>query len=234
MSSIYQTGEYLHSNRTWHVEDSPWKARQIRNILQRNGLKPKKVAEIGCGAGAILEELAGSEDFRETDFYGYDVSPQAIELARPRSTARISFFNSDLLLPANSEFFDALLVIDVFEHVPDYMGFLEKCRVKAEYKVYHIPLDIHVSSVLRAGFLKARQSVGHLHYFSEETALATLRDTGHEIIDCFFTNGAIDLLKTHPNRRTQLANIPRRLLAVFSPSLAARLLGGYSLLVLAK
>jgi hypothetical protein len=78
----------------------------------------------------------------------------------------------------------------VFEHVPDYIGFLEKCKPLAKYKIYHIPLDIHVSSVLRGSFVNARYSVGHLHYFSEESALATLKDTGHEIVDCFYTNGA--------------------------------------------
>lgn len=45
----------------------------------------------------------------------------------------------------------------------------------------------------------ARYSVGHLNCFSEESALATFKDTGHDIVECFFTNGAFGLFKQHPD-----------------------------------
>ena len=71
------------------------------------------------------------------------------------------------------------------------MGFLEKCRAKAEYKIYHIPLDVHVSSVLRNAFIGGRYTLGHLHYFTADSAIATLKDTGHEIVDYLYTNAAL-------------------------------------------
>jgi hypothetical protein len=82
------------------------------------------------------------------------------------------------------------MALDVFEHVEDYVGFLKRLRVKAEYKIFHIPLDMSVMSVMRmTPILNARDKVGHLHYFCKETALATLNDTGYQIIDWFYTNG---------------------------------------------
>jgi hypothetical protein len=80
-----------------------------------------------------------------------------------------------------------------------YQILIKKCKPLAKYKIYHIPLDIHVSSVLRGSFVYARYSVGHLHCFSEESALATFKDTGHDIVECFFTNGAFGLFKQHPD-----------------------------------
>jgi hypothetical protein len=74
--------------------------------------------------------------------------------------------------------------------------------------------------------------VGHIHYFTKETVLATLRDTGYEIIDYFFTAGMVEL----PGKplKSRILNIPRRLMFKLNKNLTGRVLGEYSLLVLAK
>ena len=234
MKNIYQTGEYLEKTVSWHMEDSPWKATQIDKILATNDINPTNIVEIGCGAGGILESLTKIPRYEETTFTGYDISPQAIDLCGTLENQKISFINDDLLCDTNTEHYDLLLAIDVFEHVPDYMGFLTNCQSKADLKVYHIPLEIYVYSALRDSFLNSRNSVGHLHYFSTSTALATLKDTGHEIIDYFYTNGALDQFRSNPTPRVAFTNIPRWLVSKISTSASAKLFGGFSLLVLAK
>lgn len=234
MSGIYTSGEYLEKTETWHSEDSPWKAEQILRITRDNAVCPKTVAEIGCGAGQILGALAKNDYFRDVEFTGFDISPQAIELCEEVNATNIKFFCDDLLTQDDSVHFDLLLAIDVFEHVPDYMGFLEKCNSRADFKIYHIPLDIHVSAVFRNALIRARNSVGHLHYFCADTALAALRDTGHEIVSFRYTHGALGLSRQHPSLKRALANGPRWLFSKISVSGTARMLGGYSLLVLAK
>lgn len=234
MENIYTSGRYLEVTKTWHAEDSPWKAGQIKKIIDRNQLRSQKIAEIGCGSGSILNELSKLPDLQRVSFEGYDISPQAIEIAKRFHNERINFFQEDLLSGDNKKKFDILLVIDVFEHVRDYMGFLDKCKKKAIYKIYHIPLDIHVSSVFRNAFIRNRYTIGHIHYFTAESAISTLRDTGHEIIDSFYTDGAFGVFREHPKISTAVANIPRWLFSKFSVPLTARLFGGYSLLVLTK
>jgi hypothetical protein len=139
----------------------------------------------------------------------------------------------DLFSETNTDRFDILLAIDVFEHVPDYMGFLSKCRTKAEYKIYHVPLDLHVSSVFKNTFMNSRQTVGHLHYFTADSALATLRDTDHEIVDYFYSNWSAGVYG-QPSLKRSISNMPRWVTSKFSIPVATRLLGGYSLLVLTK
>ncbi len=234
MENIYTSGQYLDVTQTWHAEDSPWKARQIKKIIDKNEIHPRNIAEIGCGSGAILNELSKLPELQGIDFSGYDISPQAIEIAKQLDNKKIEFFQEDLLSEDNATNFDILMVIDVFEHVPDYMGFVSKCKTKATYKIYHIPLDIHVSSVIRNAFIRNRYTIGHIHYFTADSALSTLRDTGHEIIDSCYTNGAFGVFKEHPTIKKALANLPRWLFSKFSLPFTARLLGGYSLLVLAK
>jgi len=236
MSKIYETGEYLDATgNTWHSEDSPWKAAQIIQIIRKNNLHPNTLAEIGCGAGRILVELSKEEYLKDCQFAGYDISPQAIELCDKKARG-CKFFCEDIFGGENgrAQNFDLLLIIDVFEHVPDYMGFVEKCRRKAQYKIYHIPLDIHVSSVIRNSFIRNRYTIGHLHYFTADSALGTLKDTGHEIVDYFYTSGSFGVFRQHPSIKTAIANAPRWLFSKFSLPMTARLFGGYSLLVLAK
>ena len=84
-------------------------------------------------------------------------------------------------------------MMDVFEHVDDYLGFLKLCKNKAKHTIFHIPLDLSASAILRNRLMAVRKSVGHLHYFMKETALATLVDAGYEIIDSFYTTGSLEL-----------------------------------------
>jgi SAM-dependent methyltransferase len=234
VNTIYTSGKYLEATQTWHAEDSSWKAAQINTIIMKNGIRPSHIAEIGCGAGAVLDELSRKDNLCKAQFEGYDISPQAIELAKRLESGKVKFFCQDLLAEASTHHVDILLAIDIYEHVPDYMGFLAQCKTRAVHKIYHIPLDIHVSSVLRNAFLNNRYTLGHLHYFTAESAIATLKDTGHEIVDCYYTNPAIELFKEHVSVRRAIANVPRYLCSKLSVPLAARVFGGYSLLVLAK
>jgi hypothetical protein len=231
MPQIYEDGTYGSNNPDWHEADSPWKAKKINDFIRKNSLDPKTVCEVGCGAGEILNQLA-EKYLTDREFFGYEVSPQAFELCRQKSKANLAFKLADLLKD-NDAYFDVVMAIDVFEHVENYFCFLRELKEKAEYKIFHIPLDLSVQTVLRSSpIIKARKSVGHIHYFTKETALETLRDTGYSIIDYCYTGGSLEL----PNKgwTASLMAIPRKLLFSLNEDLAVRLLGGYSLLVLAK
>ena len=229
--NIYVSGGYLENNPGWHVGDSPWKAEQILRMMKKHKLQPSTLCEVGCGAGEILARLY--EELGDTQFSGYEVSPQAFELCVTREKERLHFFLGDLLEVQKR--FDLLLCIDVFEHIPNYLFFLEGLRRHADRFIFHIPLDLSLLTVLRPGrLMQTRYGVGHLHMFTYELALAVLKDTGYDVLDSFFTAGGVELEKNKRRVRTVLANLPRRLIGKFSHRLAAQLLGGYSLLVLAK
>jgi len=230
MAQIYDDGTYLDNNPTWHEEDSPWKAEWIKQIIEKNKLSPKSICELGCGVGEILKIL--SNTYPEKEFFGYEISPQAYEIAKKKEKDNLSFKLQNLL-EGNQEHFDIAMAIDVFEHVEDYFDFLRKLKEKAEYKIYHIPLDLSVQNVLRSHpIIDGRKTVGHIHYFTKEIALESLKDTGHELIDYFYTPGTLVL----PNQswKSKLAKLPRKLAFAINQDLAVRILGGYSLLVLTK
>jgi len=230
-ASVYTDGGYLAQNPTWHAEDSPWKARQIVRMIRRNRLAPRRVCEVGCGAGEVLVQLKRSlpEDCR---FWGYDVSPQAHALAAPREDERLQFRLGDPAQDSSARF-DLILVIDVLEHLEDYYGFLRKLRPRGEHKIFHIPLDLSAYTVLRSyPILELRDKVGHIHYFTRDTALAALRETGYEVVDWLYPPDD-EPLGGKPLRQKMLALL-RRGLYPLGPDFAVRLLGGRSLMVLAR
>lgn len=229
-TTMYSDGTYLRNNPDWHTDDSAWKAGHIAELLAGHRIAPKTVCEIGCGAGEILRSLAG-ELAPGTRFFGYEISPDAYRLCAGKSGGNFAFKLGDLLEePAH---FDVVMAIDVFEHVEDYFSFLRKLRGKAEYKVFHIPLELSALAVARSRpLLDARRSVGHIHHFSKETALAALEDTGYEVIDHRYTSGRTELGRL--GWKTRLLKGPRQALYKMNPDAAARVLGGYSLLVLAR
>ena len=229
--SGYFDGAYRARNPDWHSGDSPHKAQWILSLLNDHKLSPSTVCEVGCGAGEILVRLQ-SEMGPAIRFTGYDISPDAAAINHPKRNKNLQFLKADILI-SETERFDLLLLIDVFEHVEDYLSFLRKLRDRASRFVFHIPLDLHVSSLIRVGpLLDVRYSVGHLHYFTRETALAALADTGYRIVDERFMLGALESPQT--GIRSRLARIHRRIAFKIAPVLAARWLGGFSLLVLAE
>ena len=226
----YLSGDYAAQNPSYHVEDSAWKARQILGLLHKHGQQPKTVCEVGCGAGEVLRQLQGQLP-AETLLSGYEVSPQAFALAASRANERLRFSCADFLTETTDPY-DLVLCVDVFEHVEDYLGFLRKLRTRGMYTLFHIPLDMSAQAVWRVGtIVENRRRVGHLHYFCKETALMTLEESGYEIVDWTYTASGIDRAKTFG---AKIAALPRRIAALFSRDFAARVLGGYSLLVLAK
>ena len=227
----YTTSEYFGNNPTWHIEDSPWKAKQILKIIERNNLNPDSISEIGCGAGEILHQLY-MQMGKNISFFGYEISPLAFELCQQRKEDRLEF-KLENMLGNNTLFFDIVMAIDVFEHVEDYYGFLRGFREKGKYKIFHIPLDLSVQTVLRiAPILKGRKEVGHIHYFTKDTALEALKDTGYEILDYFYTPSTIEL--SSKSIKSLLLKFPRKIAYKFNKDLAVRILGGYSLMVLTK
>ena len=228
--NVYVSGEHLERNPDWHVYASAWKGQHVMRLVRRHHLAAHTVGEVGCGAGEVLRQLQlqmGSSCILS----GYDISPQAIELARTRENERLHFKHADLLEEPDA-YFDLLLILDVVEHVEDYFAFLRRLKSLARDKIFNFPLDLSVQALLRKdGLMMRRRTYGHLHYFTRDLALRSLADEGYDVVDWFYAPFGMDFPVGVKGR---IIRWPRMLLAAMSEDLAARLLGGFSLFVLAR
>jgi len=86
--------------------------------------------------------------------------------------------------------------------------------------------------VLTSGIRYAREEVGHLHYFSQYSAIETLKDCGFIIKSSYLS---VAFLKIPPRNIRQLMILPIRLCSlVFGKAFAAKVFGGISLVVYAE
>ena len=231
MADLYVEGEYARRHPDWHREHSAWKAAQVLTMIRRHRLEPQTVTEVGCGAGGILAALQ-KELPAGVAFTGYEIAPAALAMAQALANPHLRFIQGDFtaLQPAPA---DLLLTMDVVEHVEDYLGFLRALRPRAARHIFHLPLDLSLLSQLQPARLQwARESVGHLHYFTAETALAALAAAGYTVTDWFFT--AVELDLPPPSAQHQRLRRLRRLGRRLAPAWTARLLGGFSLLALCR
>jgi cyclopropane fatty-acyl-phospholipid synthase-like methyltransferase len=230
MKEMYETELYGEKNPTWHEEDAPWKARHIEEMIRRNNISVDRICEVGCGTGQILLTL--EKAFPKASLSGYEISQQAFRRASLKETPRTKFYFTDLFAEDDLHF-DVVLAIDVMEHVEDYISFVKRLKHLGTYTIFHIPLDLSAQSILRAWPIQElRRNVGHIQYFFKQTALATLEDCGYTVIDHCYTASRLEL----PNQAlsSRMMRIPRRMMFALNADFAVRLLGGYSLLVLAK
>lgn len=225
----YSGDEYLSANPTWGEEDSRWKAKVIQKLWNRSKLPaPASIAEIGCGAGLILATLK-SKSARNADYAGFDIAPAAIEMAMKRAEPHLSYYCEDLL--KSDRRFDLLLCIDVFEHVENPFEFLRNLKRIAPVVIFNIPLEMSVAGILINHQKWTRRQYGHLHFYTAAIAFETLRDCGYSVIAHDYVSRLTDL----PRSLSEFVFwIPRRLLSLLNKEWSARVLGGTSLLVVAR
>jgi len=225
----YLSAKYLSDNPTWDSEDSQWKARKVRDLLNTHSIVPGSLVDVGCGGGRVLLDMASA--YPGVRLTGYDIAPDAEQFwAEPRA-AGVELVVGNFL-ESEVPFQDVLLLLDVLEHLQDPFAFLFELKGRAKYYVFHFPLDLSALSVLRESpLLYVRDKVGHIHYFTRKLALALLKDCGFNVIEARYTGAAFN--GPGHSWKTTIARVPRRLAFALNHDLGARLFGGETLMVLA-
>ena len=104
--------------------DRETQERRMAVLCEIGVAKHSKVLDFGCGTGQLLSFLQRSLGF-EGEYVGYDISPEAIELARSTHPAG-RFEVRDILDQAAEEMFDYVLVSGVFNNlISDNRAFFE-------------------------------------------------------------------------------------------------------------
>ncbi len=226
----YLSGAYLEKNPTWDDEDSEWKAGKVLEIMRDNSLMVKSIADIGCGAGGVLAALA--KYLPDAELSGYDIAPAVAKFWEDIDNTNICLKVGDFFTD-NIKYYDVVLLLDVLEHVVDPHEFLARLKPYSDYIVIHFPLDLSAMSVLRESpLLYVRHKVGHIHSFTKGLALALLQECGYEVLDWQYTGAAFNAPQS--GLKTWLARMPRSIAYAMNKDFGVRLLGGETLMVLAK
>ena len=232
ITDMYTNGKYLEENPSWDAEDSEWKAEQIHKMIERNKLKCNSIYELGCGGGDVIRYLQQKIDNDSCIYRGYEISPQAYDICKPKEKDNLQYFLKDFLLEKDAKC-DIIMLIDLIEHLENYHEYLRSIKDNSQYKILHIPLEFFaVSAIYEKLLINQRKKVGHLHYFTKDIALAMLEELDYEIVDYFYTPGYT--LSRNYGFKDKLIKIPRMIFSHISVDLTARIFGGFSLMVLVK
>jgi 2-polyprenyl-3-methyl-5-hydroxy-6-metoxy-1,4-benzoquinol methylase len=223
-SRIYADGTYLARNPSWHVEDSAWKADQCAALLSDLQLTPASICDVGCGGGGVLAALG--QRYPGAALAGFDPSVDAIALARQRHPG-INFTVGDV-----ESRYELALVMDVIEHVEDCFGLVRSLRPHADLALFHIPLELTCLSLMRNVLLAHRVAMGHIHYFTKDTALALLEDAGYKVVAHRYTPAVVDLAAK--DVRSRIVTALQRAGFRLAPDRSVLMVGGYALLVAAR
>jgi SAM-dependent methyltransferase len=212
LPNIYNSGEYIEHNPNLHQEDSLYKMRYIKSMLEAVSWPSRsiRVLDVGGGAGTIgflVCEWFISNGF-SVDFWALDLSESMLAIQRANNPHIIETRVGELeQLDGNS--FDLALVIDVIEHVPGHHEFSEKLNNLTDYVIYNIPTEKNLLDIFRNFYMRGiyyplqTESIGHIHFFSSSTAKAFVREH-HELLRSFFSHFAAHLLATdHPAYQAQ-------------------------------
>jgi SAM-dependent methyltransferase len=228
MSWRYRTGAF-HDTYGWGEEQAgPWKAGLVLDFMAANQVEPRRACEVGCGTGAVIRRLA--EEMPGTSFTGFDIAPV---IGTNEERPNLRFELRDIVTEPPTELFDLALLLDVIEHVENPWELLRSVRRSASMAIFHIPLELSAQSMLRPRALHlSRETQGHLHFFTRESALWLLSESGFEVVAATYTPSWRWAAKRR--LRSAIAFPLRLALTAISEEFAARAVGGMPLLVLCR
>ncbi|MFC1667404.1 class I SAM-dependent methyltransferase [Candidatus Omnitrophota bacterium] len=193
--NLYTSGEYLKENPSWHLEDSPWKARKIIKVIPKDIFSKSnstmKIVDVGCGPGEILKLVC--KYFRDNGFSaaadGYDISPAIIEAAR-KNFSEASFYCHEFdkeKYKAPRQNIDIALLIDIFEHIENPEHLLRDISEVSTYAICHIPLEDNLEVKIRGLKKRFKKSLGHINYYNKKNAVELIEKNGFSIENMIFT-----------------------------------------------
>ena len=229
----YAKGDYFQDpNR--HSEDSSFKANAFLKLFRRwqeqTGQTVKSIADVGCGSGDVIKLIVESfakDGPKLESAKGYDVSPHVCNLHHES----IEYVLGDFC--QSEEQVDLVTLFDVFEHVPDPIGFIRRVAERCELIAFHIPLENNLNVALRDMFRAKLKNPGHLIFMDCSMALNLLALSGLTVLDCDYTFGFLAPSR-HSGLARKVARPIRSLLAKMSPWLLSKTMGGCSLIVIAR
>jgi SAM-dependent methyltransferase len=162
----------------WRALGAVGKADHVVELCARVGLRPSTVLDVGCGDGALLDELS-RRGFGGT-LTGLELSAAAVAIARDRpGIERVEQFDG-AHVPAGEREYDLGVLSHVLEHVPDPPGLLAEVARTCRAVVMEVPLEQNLSA-RRASKRAHAEEIGHLRALDRAAARRIVAAAGLEV-----------------------------------------------------
>jgi SAM-dependent methyltransferase len=151
----------------WRTLSAVGKADHVVVLCGRAGLMPRSTLDVGCGDGALLDELAG-RGFGGV-LTGSEISEPAVKIARMRPAIESVLRFDGGRLPFADGAHDLGILSHVLEHVPEPAKLLAEVARVCRAVVIEVPLEDNLSARRGTKREHARE-IGHLHRLDRRSA----------------------------------------------------------------
>ncbi len=162
----------------WRQHSAEGKADHVVALARREGGPLDRIADVGCGDGSLLDELArrGIGTVRD----GFEITDAAVALARERPGVSSAATFDGARLPVADGTYDLAILSHVLEHVHEPGEVLAEAMRAARCTVLEVPLEANVSARRPAKRAHAEE-IGHLHAFSRAAMLEIVARAGFRV-----------------------------------------------------
>lgn len=186
---------YHHNNKLQKsvIKESNFTYRTIISLVKKYFKAKKTVLDVGCGVGTV-DFLLHKKGY---DVFGIDISSNAIEIARLNARIfkikkRLKFATLNLLTNKIKGIFDAIIIIEVLEHIDDKKGLKVINKLCSKDTIIIASSPSKKAPLYRLGLLKKfDREVGHLRRYSENEYRILFENNGFRIIDFIKTEGVL-------------------------------------------
>jgi len=174
----------LEAQAEWHRRGATNKADSIAMLLREQNVRPHRMAELGCGTGAVIDECRRRQLARE--FIAVDYAEEAVGYLKARA-ADIEVMAADI---TSAEFklegrVDVVVLSHVLEHLEEPEALLHAVvgRVDFDWLIAEVPLEDLLASRVKALVRDRRQNrAGHVQFFRGTTFRKLLVGCGLELV----------------------------------------------------
>lgn len=155
----------------------------------------KKILDLGCGAGNLLNYLAKKN--KKSFLFGVDIDKDTIERAEKNKYCKREKFvlSNAKKIPFADNFFDKVYCHEVLEHVEDLDAVLTEIKRTLKNKgKLHVTVPLEKSEKILIKYNKKYPGqIGHVRFFSKEKLIKILEDKNFKI-KSYKTNNSIEHL----------------------------------------
>lgn len=163
--------------RRWRELGAEIKTDHIQRLLAPIPT-PHSILEVGCGDGAVLEEL-GRRDIG-ANRVGIDISSAAVAIAEDRAGVTAARLFDGVRIDALDSSYDLAVCTHVLEHVPAPLPLLEEIIRVARAVVIEVPLEHNLLAERRSARTLSRDA-GHLQRFDRTSIRELIGATGWRV-----------------------------------------------------
>lgn len=186
-------------DQVWRNLGARAKAMHIQKILGNDLSGFDSILEVGCGSGAVIEQLLSLGLKGKIAGCDFSLQLSAIEKLRAKNPS-LNFVEFDgETIPFDDESFDFVYATHVLEHVLEPRRFLKELRRVSRGQIFiEVPCEVKILSNIEK--LQPSLDIGHINVYSPLSLQLLLETTGFRVQKLEVFDHSYDVL-LHESRR---------------------------------